>query len=159
MTPFIKNLGPTGLRLGMGIWPPFFGAGIRVDRIQPDWQRITVSMPLRWYNKNYFGTHYGGSLFSMTDPFYALMIVKNLGRGYYVWDRSSRIDFLKPGRGRVRAEFEINAAIIELILAQTAKGNKYHITLPVDIRDTDDDVVARVYKTLYIRPKKARESD
>ena len=39
-----------------------------------------VEMKLRIWNQNYVGTHYGGSLYSMADPFYMLMLMHNLGR-------------------------------------------------------------------------------
>ena len=31
---------------------------------------MTVKLTLRWYNRNYVGTHFSGNLFTMTDPFY-----------------------------------------------------------------------------------------
>src|SRR5262245_46237940 len=95
------------LRL-VNFWPPFFGAGIRVKRIQPDWKAIDVEMNLRFWNANYVGTHYGGSLYSMTDPFYMLMLIESLGHEYIVWDKSACIRFKRPGRGRVRAAFRLS---------------------------------------------------
>lgn len=69
----------------LNVWPPFLGAGIRVKRFQPDWKAIEVEMKLRRWNSNYVGTHYGGSLYSMADPFYMLMLIENLGSDYIVW--------------------------------------------------------------------------
>lgn len=51
---------------------PFVGAGIRVTKVAPDFREMEVKMKLKWYNKNYVGSHYGGSMFSMTDPFYII---------------------------------------------------------------------------------------
>ena len=73
------------MRMLMNIWAPFLGAGIRVKRLGPDWKEIDVEMKLRWWNANYVGTHYGGSLYSMTDPFFMLMLIENLGKDYIVW--------------------------------------------------------------------------
>ena len=67
------------LKFGMNLWPPFLGAGIRVKQIAPDYKEVVVSMKLRWYNRNYVGTHFGGSLAAMTDPFYMLMLINTLG--------------------------------------------------------------------------------
>jgi hypothetical protein len=89
----------------MSYWPPFFGAGIRIREISDDFTYVRVEMKLRFWNRNYVGTHFGGSLYSMVDPFYMLMLIENLGRDYIVWDKSASIRFLKPGRGRVSAEF------------------------------------------------------
>src|SRR5579859_1769137 len=68
------------LRRWINFWPPFLGAGIRVQRIAPDMKAIDVEMRLRWWNANYVGTHFGGSLFAMTDAFYMLMLMANLAR-------------------------------------------------------------------------------
>jgi len=49
-------------------YPPFLGAGIRVERVSDDFLEIDVAMGLRWFNRNYVGTQFGGSLYAMTDP-------------------------------------------------------------------------------------------
>jgi len=64
-------------------------AGIRVRRISADFQTIDVEMPLRFWNRNYVGTHFGGSLYSMCDPFFMVMLMENLGPDYIVWDKAA----------------------------------------------------------------------
>ena len=142
---------PGLLRFGMNLWPPFVGAGIHVLAIAPDYRRVSVRLRLGLLNRNYFGTHYGGSLFSMTDPFYALMLLHNLPRGYRVWDRAARIEFRTPGRDDVFAHFTLDERRIEDVLAATANGAKYEPTWTVDIVDGAGNIVAAVEKTLYIR--------
>ena len=142
---------PGAMRFGINLWPPFVGAGIHVLEISPDYRRITVRLRRGLLNRNYFGTHYGGSLFSMTDPFYALMLLHNLPRGYHVWDRAARIEFKTPGRSDVFAHFALTEAMIAAVLAATADGAKYEPTWAVDIADAAGAVVATVEKTLYIR--------
>ena len=75
------------------------GAGIRVKHIAADMKAVDIEMKLRFWNANYAGTHFGGSLFAMTDPFYMLMVMANLGRNYIVWDKAANIRYRKPGRG------------------------------------------------------------
>jgi acyl-coenzyme A thioesterase PaaI-like protein len=145
------RLGANALRLGMNLWPPFIGAGIHVVEIAPDYRRVRVRLRMGLFNRNYFGTHFGGSLFAMTDPFYALMLLHNLPRGYVVWDKSSQIDFRSPGRGRVHADFHLSDQRIAEVIAATADGQKYEPTWPVDILDASGKIVATVNKTLYIR--------
>ena len=53
------------LRKGMKWWPPFLGAGIRVR-----------------------------SLYAMTDPFFMIMLLYNLGEEYLVWDKEGRIEYV-----------------------------------------------------------------
>jgi acyl-coenzyme A thioesterase PaaI-like protein len=138
----------------MWLWPPFLGAGIRVERVSPDLSSLEVSMKLRFWNRNYVGSHYGGSLFSMTDPFFALMLIHNLGRNYIVWDKAATIHFRKPGKGRVRVLFELSRERLEEIRAQAERDPKVEPVFKVEIRDESGDVVAEVEKTLYVRRKK-----
>ena len=56
-----------GLRRWINLWLPFLGAGIRIRHIAPDMKAVDVEMKLRRWNANYVGTHFGGSLFAMTD--------------------------------------------------------------------------------------------
>ncbi|KMN80007.1 acyl-coenzyme A thioesterase PaaI-like protein [Chromobacterium alkanivorans] len=141
-------------RVLLNLWPPFLGAGIRVQRLADDFSDIEVRLKLGFSNRNYVGTHFGGSLYAMTDPFFMLMLMHQLGRDYYVWDKSGSIDYVKPGRGTVRAHFRLEPAVLEEIRLRTAAGDKYLPQLQVDIVDQQNELVARVFKTLYIKRKK-----
>jgi len=143
------------LKLGMNLWPPFLGAGIKVRHIRADYREVVVSLKLRWYNRNYVGTHFGGSLAAMTDPFYMLMLIHILGSDYTVWDKTSTIDFIAPGRGTVTARFRLNDDQIAEIKNETADGKAYFPALSVDIVNESGDVVARVNKKLYVRKKQS----
>ena len=100
------------LRWAMNLYPPYLGAGVRVRQISADFRQVQVKMGLGWYNRNYVGTQFGGSLYSMTDPFFMLMIMENLGRDFIVWDKAARIDFIAPGKGPVYADFSINEQLL-----------------------------------------------
>ena len=139
------------LRL-VNIWPPIAGAGIRVHW-GADMKSVDVEMKLRAWNRNYVGTHYGGSLYSMADPFYMLMLMNNLGRDYIVWDKAATIRFRKPGKGKVRAEFRLSDAQLDDIRAQLKTLPKYEPTFTVEVKDEAGDVVAEVQKVLHIRKK------
>jgi Domain of unknown function (DUF4442) len=135
----------------INIWPPLLGAGIRV-RWHSD-KVVDVEMKLRTWNRNYVGTHYGGSLYSMTDPFYMLMLMENLGRDYTVWDKAASIRFRKPGKGKVRAEFRLTDGQLEEIRNKLMTQEKYEPTFLVEVRDEAGDVVAEVQKVLHVRRK------
>jgi len=147
------------LRLGLNLYPPYLGAGIRVREISPDFRRVRVRMGLGWYNRNYVRTQFGGSLYSMTDPFFMLMLMQLLGRDYIVWDKAASIDFISPGKGPVHAEFRIDDELLAQIRQYTAEGDKYLPELRVEVRDDEGTLVAIVHKTLYIRLKpRARQT-
>lgn len=137
----------------MSWYPPYLGAGIRVAEMADDMRYVRVEMPLRWYNRNYVGTHFGGSLYSMCDPFYMLMVMENLGDDYIVWDRSATIEFEKPGEGTVRAEFELTEERIDEIRRAADRKGKTEPTFEVEVVDGQGDVVAAVEKVVYVRRK------
>lgn len=141
------------LRRGVNLWPPFLGAGIRVKHIAPDMKSIDVEMKLRWWNANYVGTHFGGSLFAMTDPFYMLMLMANLGREYIVWDKAASIRYRKPGKGTMRAEFRLDDVAIEDIRERLRTLPKYEPVFNVEVKDEQGIVIAEVVKVIYIRRK------
>jgi hypothetical protein len=140
-------------------WPPFLGAGIRVTRLDADWRAVDVEMKLRWWNRNYVGTHYGGSLYSMVDPFYMVMLIENLGREYVVWDKTASIRFRKPGRGTVRAEFRLTGEQIEEIRRALEKEEKIEREFDVDVKDESGEVIAEVKKVVHFRRKRDSSPD
>ncbi|GAA3527679.1 DUF4442 domain-containing protein [Zobellella aerophila] len=139
----------------LNLWPPFWGAGIRIETLSPDYSYCRVGLVLRWWNKNANRTQYGGSLFSMTDPVYSMMLMAVLGSDYHIWDRAARITFLKPGRGRVLAEIRLSHDRIDEIRCATDGGDKYFPHFRINIVDEHGELVAEVDRTLYVRKKRA----
>ncbi len=132
---------------------PFVGAGIKLEEMSKDFRYAKVKMPLTVYNKNYMGTQFGGSLYSMTDPWYMLMMIKNLGKDYIVWDKAAAIRFKKPGKGTVRAEFRLTQEDIDEVKVYVAENTKMDKTFKVEIRDDSGTLIAEVDKVIYIRKK------
>ena len=142
------------LKFGMNIWPPFLGAGIKVHNISADYKSASVSLKMSFLNTNVSGVHFGGSLFAMTDPFFMIMVQHNLGKDYIVWDRAAKIDFIKPGKGRVKASFDIAHDQIEEIKLSAEAGEKVFKDFTVEVKNQLGEVVASIVKTLYIRKKR-----
>jgi len=141
-------------RLLFNLWPPLMGAGIRIKRIRPDWKEVDVEMKLRAWNANYVGTHYGGSLYSMTDPFFMVMLIEILGRDYIVWDKSASIRFRKPGRGTVYAEFRVTDEQIAEIRGALKTEEKIEREFSIEVKDGAGEVIAQVKKLLHFRNKR-----
>ena len=118
-----------------------------------DWRDARVVLRRRWFNRNYVGTHFGGSLFAMTDPFWMILAKERLGRDYYVWDKAAEIEFVKPGKGTLHAEFRLDPHVLDEIRAETATGQKYLRWMPADVFNAQNEVVARVRKQIYVRLK------
>ncbi len=148
-------LSPRWFRYLMNCWPPFIGMRIHIEHISDDWQTLRMRMKLGLRNKNFVGSHFGGGLFAMVDPFYMVMLMHLLGRDYLVWDKSASIDFVVPGRGTVYAHFHVSDDMLAEIKAKTANGEKFEPTYQIEVVDAAGKVVAKVAKTLYIRQRRA----
>ncbi|MCK9487922.1 MAG: DUF4442 domain-containing protein [Xanthomonadales bacterium] len=147
------------LRHLMNLWPPFLFSGIRVTALSDDWRHAQVRLRSGLLNRNYVGTHFGGSLFAMTDPFWMILVMENLGRrDYVVWDKAGEIDFIAPARGEIRARFDLDDAVLAQFRRACAGGDKYLHWFQTDLVDRQDRVVARVRKQIYARRKPAPES-
>jgi acyl-coenzyme A thioesterase PaaI-like protein len=94
------NVSPTLFKRLLNLYPPYIGAGIKVEYVSKDWRELHVSMALRWYNRNAVGTHFGGSLYAMIDPHVMLLLMQLLGKDYQVWDKSASIEFVKASKER-----------------------------------------------------------
>lgn len=141
----------------MRFWPPFWGAGISVKSCNADLSVVEVQMKMRFWNKNYVGTHFGGSLYSMTDPFYMLMLMNLLGKDYIVWDKSASIRYKIPAKGTVHARFELTKEQIEDIRQEIEQNNKCEPDFVVEIKNSDGLVVSVVTKVIHITRKRKKE--
>jgi acyl-coenzyme A thioesterase PaaI-like protein len=139
------------LRERLNAYPPYAGAGIVVTHVAVDGSEIRVRMPLTERNRNLVGTHFGGSLYAMVDPHLMILLMRRLGPGYVVWDKSAAIDFRRPGRGTVHATIRVTDGEVDAIVAATANGDKHLPEWTLEIVDDDGGLVATVHKTLYVR--------
>ncbi|MGO2302992.1 MULTISPECIES: DUF4442 domain-containing protein [unclassified Psychrobacter] len=151
-------LTPHLLKLRINTYAPYVGAGIKIDHISLDQGLCVVSMGLNSLNKNIVGTQFGGSLYSMVDPFYMIMLMHQLGSSYVVWDKSSHIDFVAPGHTKVTARMKVASSEIITIQELAKDGGAVFREYKVDIVDEQQKVIATVTKTIYIRLRKYSKS-
>lgn len=147
------NLRQKFLEKAIDFYGPFMGAAVKLEKVTKDYRYAKVVMPLTFYNRNYVGTQFGGSLYSMVDPWYMLMLIKNLGRDYIVWDKAAHIQFRKPGTGKVHAEFFLTQEIIDEIKVYVDSHKKMDKVFKVEIKDESGKLIAEVDKVIYIRKK------
>jgi acyl-coenzyme A thioesterase PaaI-like protein len=141
----------------VGLYPPFLGAGIGV-RANGDLSVVESRLKWRWWNRNYVGTHFGGSIYAMTDPFYMVMLIERLGTSFTVWLAEASIRYVRPGRGELRARFELSEAQLADIRARAQEHGRTQIELPVRVLDGRGEVVAEVRQVLYVRAKGAMKT-
>jgi hypothetical protein len=137
-------------------WFPFLGAGISLSEISDDLKFVQTKLKLHFWNQNYVGTQYGGSMFSMTDPIYMVMLLHNLGSDYIVWDKAASIRYLKPGRTDLTADFQLTDEILNHIRMTLQNQEKMDWNTKVLIKDKNGESIAEVDKVLYIKRKQKK---
>ncbi|MGD8109623.1 DUF4442 domain-containing protein [Vibrio sp. TRT 17S01] len=162
MDGFISRIyKPSIVKFALNSWPPFWGAGIKILFISDDFREVKMKLKLRWWNKNANRTQYGGSIFSLTDPVYSLMLMGILGEQYFVWDKEASINFIKPGQSDLFADFCVGEAQLQELLNKTANGDKCFPEFITYVKDKNGTVVSEVQRKLYVRkkPKYREESE
>jgi acyl-coenzyme A thioesterase PaaI-like protein len=138
-------------RHAFNVFPAYFGTGARVTYIASDWREVRVALPLSLRTRNYVGTIFGGSMYGAVDPFYMIMLIRNLGPGYVVWDKAASIRFRKPGRRTLGASFRLDEAELRAIRAALEVERSVDRTYRIELADPDGVVCAEVEKVVYVR--------
>lgn len=144
------------LRWIWNFWPPYLFTGIRVLDISDDGLHARVRLRLRPWNRNFFGTHFGGSLLAMVNPFWPLLMFNKLGPGYIVWDTKNEIEFVKAMREEVFAEFRLDPAAVDEIRTAAANGDRVLRWFPFEIANARGEVAAKGRIEVYVRRKRER---
>jgi hypothetical protein len=137
-------------------WPPYWGAGITIEKIAKDYKYARTRLKRRPWTKNIVGTQFGGSIYAMVDPIYMVMLLMLLGRDYIVWDKAASIRFRKPGRTDLTAEFTLTDEDVNSIKEQLKSVDKLDWQRTVLVKDTVGQVVAEIHKTIHVRNKNMR---
>jgi len=141
-------------RWWLNFYPCYRGSGAWVTFIATDWREIHVKLPLSWQTRNVVGTIFGGSIYAAVDPIYMLMLMRNLGPEYNVWDKAASIRFKKPGRSTLYARFLLNEVDLQDIQIELSRQPSIDRVYSVDLKDTEGNVRAIVEKTIYIARSK-----
>jgi hypothetical protein len=115
-------------------FPAYRASGARIIYIGSDWREVRVRLPLNRRTRNYVGTIFGGSMFSAVDPVYMVMLIKNLGPKFLIWDKDATIRFKRPAREQLFATFRLTPELIQGIVEETHGSDKVE-------RDFDTDLV------------------
>jgi len=92
-------------------------------------------------------------MFSSTDVLYFLLVHKNLGEDYIVWDKASCIRFKNPGTGTLYTKAVISDEEIEIIKSELLNTDKIDRVYYLDLVDESGDICASVEKTIHIQNK------
>ncbi len=131
-------------------YPPFWFMGARIRDASPDFRRLVVSLPLRWYGVNLHGTMFGGFMCAVSDPLHALLCAK-IFPGTEAWTRAHSVDFRRPARGGVELRIQITEREVGAIGRALAKDGRATHTFECSFWDKRDHPVAQVRNTVFLR--------
>jgi acyl-coenzyme A thioesterase PaaI-like protein len=144
-------------RWGFNLFPAYCATGARITYISHDFREVRIRLPLSWQTRNYVGTIFGGSMYAAVDPVYMLMLIRNLGPDYVVWDKSACINFKKPGRTPLFARFALDNGELDTIRSELTRSHSVDRTYRVELTDREGVIHASVEKVIYIRLKHRTE--
>ena len=147
------SLKTTAMRWMFNFFPAFRVTGARITHISEEQRLIKLKLPLRRSTKNYVGTMYGGAMYSALDGILMVMFIRLLGKGYIVWDKAGRIEYVKPGRETLFADVEITEQELDFVRGTLEREPKLEKEYTLEWRDGDGEVCCRVHKLLYFRKR------
>lgn len=140
-------------RYKFNFFPAYRGTGARVVAIAEDYREMRIKIPLNWRTRNYVGTIYGGSMYGGIDPIYMLMLIKNLGGKYIVWDKAAKVRFRRPGKSTLFANFALSAEELDEIKLVLETKKSIDRIYNVVLKDSEGKICAEIEKTIYISKK------
>jgi hypothetical protein len=145
-----ESLSTRLLRLRFNLFPAYRGTGARITYIDRSFRDVRIRLPLNWRTRNVVGTLFGGSMYGAVDPIFMVMLIRNLGRDYVVWDKSATIRFKVPGRETLFARFLLSDEEIDDIRLALETQPSVDRVYAVDLTSADGTVHAVVEKTIHI---------
>lgn len=140
-------------RLGVNVWPCIWCTGSKVKFVSADFTELHLSLSLNWRTRNRVGTVYGGSMYSSVDPYFMLMFMQILGKGYVVWDKAASMKFVRPVTDTIKCRFLISEELIQDVKHHVAMRGEYTFDLPLHYEDEQGKVYATFTKTIYTADK------
>ncbi len=150
------KVSPTILKWGMNLYPPLLLQRIWVQKIESDFMGATIKINRSLFSLNFGKAIFGGTLYTATDPFYAMLfgqILKHKGYDVSVWLKSASIQFLKPGRCDLYYTITISDEMIKEAENHLNTSKIFVKTYTIEIRSKTGIIPAIAKNEIYIRKK------
>lgn len=142
------------LKWAIRFYPPLFFQRVWVKEFHKDFMGVDVKISKSFLNTNYNNSIFGGSIFSASDPFFALLFDQVLlRRGYKirVWLKSAQINYLKPGRSNLHFKIILTEEDIHEAEMALKTVGKFVKSFPMEIMGANGEICAKVINEVYIR--------
>lgn len=148
------NVKPKTLKWLLRFYPPLLFQRIWVVKFSTGFKGVEVKINKSLFNINYNKTIFGGTIFSASDPFYAILfdqILSKKGFKTRVWLKSAHIQYLKPGNTDLYFKINITDADIEEAENALKSVGKFIKTYPIEIYNKQKVLCALVQNEVYVR--------
>lgn len=142
------------LKWALCFYPPLLFQRIWVRKFHKGFRGVDVKIAKSLLNKNYNGSIFGGTIYSATDPFYALLFDQLLQREGFkvrVWLKSASIQYLKPGRGSLYFSIRVSDEMLKEAVTALNTVGKFVKAYPMEITNAEGEVCATVMNEVYVR--------
>jgi hypothetical protein len=142
------------LKWAMRFYPPLFFQRIWVIKFEKGFTGVHVKISKSFLNVNYNRTIFGGTIFSASDPFFALLfdqILQRRGLKCRVWLRSAEIRYLKPGATNLYFTISLSEQQIQEAETILLTEGKFVKAYPMNIFSSEGLLCATVINEVYIR--------
>ncbi len=148
------NVNSKTLKWLLRFYPPLFFQRIWVIKFADDFRWVKVKINKSLLNINYNRTLFGGTIFSASDPFYAILfdqILQQKGYKTRVWLKSAHIQYLKPGNTDLYFEINITDEDIAEAEQKLNTEGKFIKTYPIEMYNKEGILCALVQNEVYVR--------
>ncbi len=148
------KISENGLKWLMCFYPPMLFQRIWVKKVHKGFRGIDVKINRSFFTSNLGNSIFGGTIFSATDPFYALLfgqIMQHKGYKITVWLKSAHIQYLKPGRTDLFFTLNITDAMVDEAEKALQTDGKFVKAYPIEIFDRKGELCASALNEVYIR--------
>lgn len=138
----------------MRLYPPMLFQRIWVKKIHKDFMGIDVKINRSLITTNLGNSIFGGTIFTATDPFYALLLGQLMQRRGFrvtVWLKGAQISYLKPARTDLHYTIYLGKNDILEVEELLKKEGKFVKAFPIEIFDKKNELCVTASNEVYIR--------
>jgi acyl-coenzyme A thioesterase PaaI-like protein len=136
------------------VYPPFLFFGAKITSVD---HQVKIELPLRWYNKNFHGTMFGGLMCAVSDPFSALLTQRLLGvKKVDVWTKKNCVEFMRPATSTLTLTVVVSDEDLQAIQKSLDEDDRAVHSFTHFFTDRRGREVAKVENTIFVRLKTKR---
>lgn len=144
------------LKWGMRLYPPLLLQRIWIRNIDAGFKGADIKINRSLITLNFGKAIFGGTIYTATDPFYAMLfgqLLKHKGYHISVWLKGASIQFLRPGRADLHYRISITDEMIDEVVEALNNKGVFVKSYSIEIYSKTGDLYAIAKNEIYIRKK------